>query len=176
MKKVKEHSIFAKETPQSGISVKKTPQGNVFSKKAVRSGACPTRVMCGNITIEASVIVPIIFMVFALVITALFYYHDKNVVASVAHETVVLGCGKEETSAEELESYFRQRIHKKLILFSTITPEVIEGEEEIQITCKGRKNGMSMQVKMQMKKTKPEQFIRKLKGIERIEEGLGESK
>ena len=48
------------------------------------------KVWKGSITIEASVIVPMIFMVFALVITALFYYHDKNVVASVVHETVVL--------------------------------------------------------------------------------------
>lgn len=134
------------------------------------------RIMRGSITIEASVIVPMIFMVFALIITALFYYHDKNVVASVAHETVVLGCGKEETKSEELESYFRQRIRKKLILFSSITPEVTVEEEEIQIICRGRKNGMSMQVQMQMKKTEPEQFVRKLKGIERIKEGLGKAK
>lgn len=134
------------------------------------------RIMRGSITIEASVIVPMIFMVFALIITALFYYHDKNVVASAAHETVVLGCGKEETSSEELESYFRQRIRKKLILFSSITPEVTVEKEEIQIICRGRKNGMSMQVQMQMKKTEPEQFVRKLKGIERIKEGLGKAK
>ncbi len=134
------------------------------------------KVWKGSITIEASVIVPMIFMVFALVITALFYYHDKNVVASVVHETVVLGCGEEETSAEELEGYFRQRIRKKLILFSSIAPEVTVKEEEIQIICRARKNGMTMQVHMQMKNTEPERFVRKLKGIERIEEGLGESK
>lgn len=134
------------------------------------------KVWKGSITIEASVIVPMIFMVFALVITALFYYHDKNVVVSVAHETVVLGCGEKETSAEELEGYFRQRIRKKLILFSSIAPEVTVKEEEIQIICRARKNGMTMQVHMQMKNTEPERFVRKLKGIERIEEGLGESK
>ena len=134
------------------------------------------KVWKGSITIEASVIVPMIFMVFALVITALFYYHDKNEVVSVEHETVVLGCGEEETSAEELEGYFRQRIRKKLILFSSIAPEVTVKEEEIQIICRARKNGMTMQVHMQMKNTEPEQFVRKLKGIERIEEGLGESK
>ncbi|MBQ8559792.1 MAG: pilus assembly protein [Tyzzerella sp.] len=148
----------------------------IFIKQKRRAGIRAKKAMRGSITIEASVIVPVIFMVFSLVITALFYYHDKNVVASVAHETVVMGSGKEENSAEELESYFRQRIRKKLILFSSITPEVAVEEEEIQIICKGRKSGMSMRVQMQVKKTEPEKFVRKLKSIERIEEGLGESK
>lgn len=156
--------------------MKAARRANIFIKPIRRDDICAKRAMQGSITIEASVIVPMIFMVFALIITALFYYHDKNVVASIAHETVVMGCGKDETSAEELESYFRQRIRKKLILFSSITPKVTLEEEEIKIICRGRKSGMSMQVQMQMKKTEPEQFIRKLKSIERIEEGLGESK
>ena len=146
------------------------------SAKGIWHGVRAGKTMQGSITIEAAIIVPMIFMVFALVINALFYYHDKNVAAAIAHETVVMGCGEEEISAEELENYFGQRIYKKLIVFSTITPEVTVEEEEIQIVCRGRKNGMTVQVQIQMKKTEPEQFVRKLKGIERIKEGLGESK
>lgn len=128
----------------------------------------------GSITIEAAVIVPLILTVFALLVTVLFYYHDKNVVACVAHETVVMGAGKEDISEIELEQYVRARLRGRLLFFSDVSPKAEVEEEEIVLTCQTRKKGMSLQVKMSMNRTEPEKQVRNLRRLERIGEQVGE--
>ena len=57
----------------------------------------------GNMTIEAVVIVPLILMVIAVVISIMFYYHDKTVIKGVAHETAMVFSDKKEATCEEVE-------------------------------------------------------------------------
>lgn len=127
----------------------------------------------GSMTIEAAVIVPVILMVFALTVTILFYYHDKNVVAAIAHETVVWGCSQEEVTEEEVEQYFRGRLQKKLLWFSNILIDVQLEKEGIQMVCTSRRKGLSMRVEMSSVRTEPEQYVRNLKRLEKIGEEIG---
>lgn len=120
------------------------------------------RYLRGSFTIEASVIVPIILMVFSLVITMLFYYHDKNVASAVAHETLVMGCSKEEITEQEIEQYFQTRIGRKLLLFQTVHVTAEMEQDEITLVCTAEKKGMSLYIDMIMEKTDPENYIWKL--------------
>lgn len=123
------------------------------------------RYMKGSFTIEASIIVPIILTIFALTVSALFYYHDKNVVSAIAHETLVMGCSKEEISEEEMETYFRTRLGQKLLLFQKVQVAAEVEQEEIAMVCTAKKKGMSLYVAMMMEKTDPEKYIWNLQRI-----------
>lgn len=127
------------------------------------------RYVRGSFTIEASIIVPLILTIFALVVSMLFYYHDKNVVSAIAHETLVMGCSKEEISEEELEKYFRTRLGQKLLLFQGIQIAAKIEQEEITIVCTAKKKGMSLHIDMTMEKTDPEKYIWNLQRIGGIE-------
>ena len=124
------------------------------------------RKMRGSFTIEASVIVPVILMVFAVVVTMLFYYHDKNVTAAITHETLVMGCGREGITAEEIEQYLQKRVGNKLLLFGSLNCETEIQDDQITVVCTARKKGMSLRSKMSMKRTNPEDFIWKLRRIQ----------
>ena len=123
------------------------------------------RYVRGSFTIEASVIVPIILTVFSLIITMLFYYHDKNVASAILHETLVMGCSREEVTEEELEKYFKTRLGQKLLLFSSAKIEAMIEQEEITVTCTVKKKRMSFYIDMMMKKTDPENYIWNLQRI-----------
>lgn len=127
-----------------------------------------------NFTVEAAIIVPMLLTIFAIIITLLFYYHDKNVVAAIAHETVVMGCGKEEITDAELEQYFQKRIRRKVLLFSTINAEAEVKEDRIVMTCLASKKRMTLKSQMSMSRTEPVHDIRKLRRLDRIKEQIGE--
>lgn len=119
----------------------------------------------GSITIEAAVIVPIILGVFVVIVWVLFYYHDKNVIAAVSHETVVLMCQEHDVDAEQVEDYFQNRIRGKLIIFPWVDTEILVNSAEIHMIGTSRKNGMSLRVEMKMKRTDPENYIRNIRRI-----------
>lgn len=123
------------------------------------------RKLRGSFTIEAAVIVPVILTVFSLIVTMLFYFHDKNVVSAVVHETLVMGCSKEEITTEELEQYLKMRSKKKLLLFEAVRATAEIDGEEITIVCTAKEKGMSLHVEMIMEKTDPEKSIWKLRRI-----------
>lgn len=125
----------------------------------------------GNFTIEVSVIVPVILTIFSIILTMLFYYHDKNVVAAITHETLVMGCSKEEITTEEVEQYLQTRIQNKLLLFAAVDPEAEIENDEITILCSAQQKRMSLRIKMSMKKTDPEEFIWNLQRIDNVIEG-----
>lgn len=139
----------------------------------MRPSTPTTKTLRATFTIEAAVIVPVILFVFAMIITLLFYFHDKNVVAAIAHETVVMGCSKEEITDARLEQYFQKRMGRKLLLFSTADPQAEVEEDRIVLTCHARKKGMSMEIKMSMNRTEPEQYIRNLRRLKKIGEQIG---
>ena len=57
----------------------------------------------GSFTIEAAVIVPIILFIFGILLHILFYWHDKIILMSTAHETAAVGNSQMELSELELE-------------------------------------------------------------------------
>lgn len=128
----------------------------------------------GTFTIEAAVIVPLILFVFSALMFILFYYHDKNILLGTAHETATLGSSRQGMEETELEQYFFSRIRGKLLLFTWVQSEVRVEEDSVQIVCKARKNTMSLKVECKGVKTEPEDYIRGVRKLKKIGEGLGE--
>lgn len=128
----------------------------------------------GSITIEAAVIVPLILWIFALVVNVFFFYHDKNVITACMHETAVMSCGKENISLEEIEEYFHKKIQRRLLLFSWIEIEAEQTKKEVELCCQAARNSMKTMVRMSMSKTRPEEHIRNIRMIERLEKEIGE--
>ena len=123
----------------------------------------------GSVSIEAAIIVPLILWMFMLVVFILFYYHDKNVVSAMLHETTVMASEAEDVSIEDIEDYFQKRIRGKLLLFPQIDMQIQLEEESIYVVGIGRKRGMRLRVEMRMSITEPEKTIRNIRRIGAIE-------
>lgn len=132
-----------------------------------------TKKVRGSFTVEAAVIVPLILFVFGILLHTLFYYHDKNILMAVAHETASIGGGREATDDIELENYFYSRIHDKLLLFTKVENEVKIDTEQVQILCEAKKSPMLLKVECVMSRTDPEDYIRNIRKLEKIGEGIG---
>lgn len=128
----------------------------------------------GSITVEAAVIVPLIFFVFGISVYILFYLHDKNILTSVAHETVVCATGYQTLSEEDMEEYFQNRVRGKLFLFDHVVSDAKVEEEAVVLECRGNKQKMYLKVKQRMNKTSPESYIRKIKRAKKLGEGIRE--
>lgn len=124
----------------------------------------------GSFTIEASVLVPIILMMFVGVIYILFYYHDKNIIVGAAYETAVVGSEREEKAEQELEVYFQNRIKGKLILFANVQGEVEVKKDRVVVRCKAEKRGMKVTQEVVGKRTRPEKRIRDIRKIKKMYE------
>lgn len=129
----------------------------------------------GSFTVEASVVVPVLFMMIVVLIYTLFYYHDKNIVSGAAYETVVVGAEQKEMEEQELEEYFQQRVRGKLILFLYAGADVQIEKEQIKIQCTARKKWMKLSVDMSANRTEPEKFIRNIRKLKKAGEMLGEN-
>lgn len=122
----------------------------------------------GTFTIEAAIIVPLILLVFVVLINCLFYYHDKNVIGGAAYETAAIGSGRDEMSASELETYLRERIKGRILLFSQVDIEIVVTEEQVKVVCTARKDSMSIALERSMSRTEPEDYIRNIRKIGKI--------
>ena len=75
-------------------------------------------------------------------------------------------------SLEDMELYFQKRLSGKLLLFPDVDVEATMEEKDIHIYCKAQKRGMLFRVKISMKKTEPEAFLRKLRWIGEWDESI----
>lgn len=125
----------------------------------------------GSLTIEAAYLVPLVLLVFGVVLTLLFYFHDKNVLLGTAHETAAYGSGKEDVKQEELVRYFQKRINGKLLLFTMTEPEVVLENKETKVACVARKKNLAIEVNCVVKQTNPEDYIRNIRKLKKIGEG-----
>ncbi len=121
-----------------------------------------------NVAIEAAVILPIIILMFIGMIEVLFYCHDKNIVTGAAYEVVAVGSREVEPVKEELGSQFQKRLNRKLIMFSKIHVDIWIEDSEIIMRCTSEKSGMKLQVQVRMSRTRPEDYIRNMKKIQKI--------
>lgn len=124
----------------------------------------------GSVTVEIAIIVPVVLWVLTMLIILMLYYHDKNVVAALAHEAVVVADKGESTCARDVEEYFQSRVSNKLLLFSKVDSHVQMDDNTIYIVCKAKKKKMTLHIKLQMKRTKPEEYVRKLLWMEKKKE------
>lgn len=130
----------------------------------------------GSLTIEASFLVPLILFVFGVLLHMLFYYHDKNVIAGIAYETGVYAAGRQEVDEAEAERHFQSRVKGRLLLFDTVKSEIHMEEKQVQIVCRAKRNAMSLRSECTMSRTEPEDYIRSIRKLEKLQKGLGKTK
>ena len=117
-----------------------------------------------SFTIEMSFLIPIILFIFMEIVLCVFYFHDKNILNSAAYEAAVVGSSKqrmkEGISEEELNTFLKERIKGKCILFSSCQMSVSIQEEEVIVQVRARKNGYTVSIEKRAKVTEPEKRIR----------------
>lgn len=128
--------------------------------------------MRGSFTIEAAVIVPVILFIFGVLLHILFYWHDKNILMSTAHETVALGSSRSEMEELELEYYFFDRMEGKLLLFDRVECVSSIEKNSVTVVWDGSKRSMVAKGEYRMSRTKPEDYIREIRKIKKLGEGI----
>ncbi len=126
----------------------------------------------GSFTIEAAVIVPLILFIFGVLMHILFYWHDKNILFSTAHETATLGSSRIEMAEIELEYYFFSRIEGKLLLFERVECMTEITEDKVSVTVDGSKGRMTTKATYDMARTNPEKYIRDVRKLEKLGEEM----
>lgn len=125
--------------------------------------------MKGSMTIETVYILPMLFLVFFLSVTGLFYYHDKNILISSAYEAVMVGSRKgreaEGVTAAVVEEIFQERIHGKCIFFSDPIGKATVTSKEVQLEGSVQRGKMGIVTKQSAPITKPEEKIRQKVGM-----------
>lgn len=119
--------------------------------------------------VEMAYLMPVVLLTWMLIIFALFYYHDKNIIAGAAYETAVVGSeyyqSNEEIESEELEQYFQSRIKRKLLFFPWASVKIEVEEEQIVVTGSASSKGMRVEIKESAEIIYPEKRVRKVKMI-----------
>lgn len=126
----------------------------------------------GSLTIEAAYVIPLILMVVGVVFFILFYCHDKNILLGTAHETAVYGAGQKDVDESMLEVYFTQKIKGKLLLFTKAESQIRIEERAVHVSCRGIYGKVTLQVACFVKKTDPEGYIRNVRRLIKIGEGM----
>lgn len=142
---------------------------NVFMSDRKKDKSILKKKYQGSLTVEAAYLMPVIGMILAVSILALFYFHDKNIISSCAYETAVVGSTKarekDGVSPDILIRAFQERIHGKCILFPDAAVEVQVKENMILVHAYSRRKGMTVSTEHGMKVTDPEKYIRDLRRI-----------
>lgn len=126
--------------------------------------------MRGSFTVEAAVVVPLILFVVGVLCYLLFYYHDKNVIMSAAHETTIYGSYVEELNEETLKTYMEERVKGNGLLFSNCKIDVEIKEEEIILLATSEKGPMLLRVRASSARTNPGHYIRSVQKMKKIGE------
>lgn len=126
----------------------------------------------GNFTIEAAIIVPLILFIFGILLHILFYWHDKNILMSTAHETAALGSSRSEMAELELEYYFFSRMEGKLLLFDRVECISHIEEDKVTVVWDGSKRSMVAKGEYSVSRTRPEDYIRDVRKLEKLGEGI----
>lgn len=133
--------------------------------------------MKGVITVEMSLLFPIILGLFLGIMNLIFYFHDKSIISGVAAETAVIGAQIERKPDEkgtiDLNHVYQQRIRGKLIYFRDSQATVEITKKEVVIVVQAKKGKMKLKVQEKAPILYPEQRIRRQKFIESKLPGQG---
>ena len=130
------------------------------------------RRMSGSFTIEAAIIVPVILFIFGILLHILFYWHDKNILISTAHETAAVGSGRSKMTEPELEYYFFSRMEGKLLLFEQVECFTHIKDDAVVVSWDAKKDAMVATGECRIRRTEPEKHIRDIRKLEKIGEGI----
>lgn len=129
----------------------------------------------GSMTVEMSVIAPVILSILMLSILAGFYYHDKNILYGAAYETAVVGSTKmrekEQPDTSELVTLCKERIGRKCIFFGNVNVEAEITDEEISICVTASKIWFRIRAEKMAAVTDPEKKIRDMRRLKEIGNG-----
>ena len=129
----------------------------------------------GSLTVEMSFLMPLILLLLMSCILAIFYFHDKNILAGAAYETAAVAGTKirekEKTDAAELEALFQERIQGKCILFPTPDAQVEIKRQEITVRANVQRGRFGLSVEKKIPVTEPEKTIRDRKRLKEIGNG-----
>ena len=127
--------------------------------------------LSGTLTVEMAYLLPVLLTVFQMVIYSVFYYHDKNILLGAAGETVVTAAQYERKAGAQgtvnLEAFFQNQIDGKLILFSKVTVETAQTDDEIEITASAQKGYMRVEVLQRAVISKPEKSLRRMQILQK---------
>lgn len=126
----------------------------------------------GSLTIEAALIVPIILLIFGVLLHILFYWHDKNILMSTAHETAAFGSSQRKPSELELEYYFFDRMEGKLLLFDRVECLSHIEDDWVAVKWDGSKGKMVTKGEYSVSRTRPEDYIRDIRKLKKLGEGI----
>lgn len=134
---------------------------------------------CGSTVVEMAYLMPVVLLTWMLIIFALFYYHDKNILAGAAYETAVVGSElmheEKEPPTEKIESYFQNRINNKMLFFRDADVEVVTDKEEMIVRARASAKGLTVKIEKKAAVTVPEKKIRKIRKLKRkIERNISE--
>lgn len=123
----------------------------------------------GSLTVEAACLMPFVGLLLVSTVLLLFYFHDKNIIASCAYETAVIGSTKarekEGVDASLLNQAFQQRIQGKCIFFPGARADIQVEDETITVSAYASRKYFSLRVVQRAAVTEPEDHIRRIRRI-----------
>lgn len=129
----------------------------------------------GSMTVEMSLLMPIILFLILNCILTVFYFHDKNIIAAAAYETSVVGSTKmreaEGVDEGELTALFAERIEGKCILFAGSSVNISVGEKQILVEATAEKGKFRVSVRKRASVTETEAYIRKKRKLREVING-----
>ena len=125
----------------------------------------------GSMTVEMSLLMPIILFLILNCILTVFYFHDKNIIAAAAYETSVVGSTKMREAEGELTALFAERIEGKCILFAGSSVNISVGEKQILVEATAEKGKFRVSVRKRASVTEPEAYIRKKRKLREVING-----
>ncbi len=130
-----------------------------------------TKRLNASMTIEMSIIIPLVlFMIMGLILT-IFYFHDKNILNGAASETAFVGSAKLRESGEireeELERFCRERIQGKCIFLVSLQIDITVSDTEVMVEVTAEKKDFSISVVKRAAVTEPEKKIRNMRRVNR---------
>lgn len=125
--------------------------------------------LTGSLTVEMSLLMPLILLLLMSSILAVFYFHDKNILAGAAYETAAVAGARareeEGADAGEMEALFRERADGKCILFPTPSASVEITDAEVTVSARVSRGRFGLTVEKKMAVTHPEKEIRDRKRL-----------
>lgn len=134
------------------------------------------RRLLGSMTVEATYVIPLILVVFGVALTLLFYYHDKVLLLSAVQETAAYAGSREEKSEQKIREHFESLVDGRTLLLGEISVDIDVNDTGTNISCIAKTSILSLKVKGYMASTKPEDYIRMFRKLEKIEEEVKEQR
>lgn len=129
-----------------------------------------TKKLNASMTIEMSIIIPLVLFIIMGLILTIFYFHDKNILNGAASETAIVGSAKLRESGEireeELERFCRERIQGKCIFLVSHQIDITVSDEEIMVDISAAKKDFSISAVKKARITEPEKQIRNIRRVE----------